>query len=101
MARVRDDGQVREFLEPQRAAEIEHIARMGIEAADTAFAQDDVGVPFDENVLGSVQHLVQCRRHGALEQDRFAGPRGSFEERKVLHVARADLNHVDVAREHG
>src|SRR6185503_19382703 len=40
------------------------------------------------------QQLIERRRHTALEHHRLAGLSDSAQQRKVLHVASADLHHV-------
>ena len=54
-------------------------------------------VPLAEDVFGAVEPFGQRRVHAALEQH---GPRllaEPLQQREVLHVARADLQHVGVA----
>ena len=60
-----------------------------------------------EHVLGGHQQLLERRGQAALEQHRAAGAADLGQQRVVLHVARADLDHVgdlehrlDVARVH-
>ena len=45
------------------------------------------------------QPLLDRRRHAALEQHRHADVADRLEQQVVLHVARADLEHVGVARD--
>ncbi len=50
--------------------------------------------PHVEEVLGGEQPLLDRGRHPALEQDRLARRAGLAQQLEVLHVARADLEHV-------
>jgi len=61
MTRIRDDGQVRQRLHHRNGSEIQEITRVGIEAANTPLTEDDLVVPFRQNVLGGQQAL---RRSG-------------------------------------
>ena len=78
------------------AAEVERVARRGLERADAALAQHHVRVALLEDVVGRHQQLVERGRQPALEQHRLAELAGDLEQRVVLHVARADLDHVGV-----
>jgi len=78
-ARVRwieDDGQMRQFAQAQRAAEIAHVAGVLVEAADTAFAEDDPRIAFEQHVFGREQQLVEGRGRSAFEQNRQSGRGG-------------------------
>ena len=75
-------------------AEVEGVARVVGEGAHAALAEDDLVVALAHDVLGGHQELVERRAHAALEQDGLAQPAGMLQQRKVLHVARADLDHV-------
>src|SRR5208283_104193 len=56
----------------------------------------DVVVAFGEDVFGGHQEFVESGGHAALEKDGEFGAAGTFEEREILHVARADLDDVGV-----
>ena len=96
VARVDDHRQVRVQLEPRDRAEVEREARRGLERADAALAQDHALVALLEHVVGGHQQLVERGREPALEQHRLAELARDLEQRVVLHVARADLDHVGV-----
>ncbi len=59
-----------------------------------ALAEHHVRVALLEDVLGGHQQLLERRGEAALEQRRAAGAADLREQRVVLHVARADLDHV-------
>ena len=73
--RIQDDRQMRQLLEAQRAAEIAHVARLRVEAANAALAKHDVLVAFQKYVLGGTEQLVERRSRAALEQNRQTGAR--------------------------
>ncbi len=91
-------GQVRTLAQHRNGGEVEGVAGRGFERANAALAQDDVGIPFGQDVFGARQELVEARGHSALEQDRPVGLADRLEQVEVLHVARADLQDVDFAR---
>ena len=94
VAGVDDHRQVRELLEHRHGHQVEREAVGGLERADAALAEHHVGVAFLEDVLGRHQQLVERRGQPALEQRRAPGAADLGEQRVVLHVARADLDHV-------
>jgi len=61
-----------------------------------ALAEDHLVVPLRHDVFGGEEKLFERSRHAPFEKHRLARPPGGFEERKVLHVARADLDAVGV-----
>ena len=69
---------------------------MVVERAYSALAQDYVRVALREKILGRHQPLLERRRDTALEKHRPLQLAQLFQEREVLHVARADLKDVDV-----
>ena len=71
----------------------------GSKRADAALAEDHVGVARAEDVLGGHEPLLDRGPEAALEQHRLAGLAGRLEQHEVVHVAAADLEHVDVAVE--
>ena len=70
--RVGDDRQVGEFVDDRDGGDVERVARVGLEGADAALAEDDVVVAAGQDVFGRQQPLLNRRRHAALEQDRLA-----------------------------
>ena len=94
MARVGDDRQVAHALDQRNGAQVERVARGGLEGADAALAQDDVRIALVHDVLGRHQPLFDGRRQAALEHGRQLRAPDLLEQREVLHVARADLQDV-------
>ena len=71
--------------------------RAGIEAPTPPLAQHHRLVALAEHVLGRHQPLVDGGRRAPVEHDRLADLADVAEQREVLHVVGADLEHVDVA----
>src|SRR5581483_7319882 len=97
VARIDDDRQVAQTLDVGHGAQVEHVAGRFLERAHAALAEDDVGVPLGQDVLGRHEQVLDGGAHGALEQDRLARLADLLEQVKVLHVAGADLEHVGIA----
>src|SRR6202166_4646560 len=66
------------------------------ESAHAAFAEHYVVIAFAEDIFGGHQEFVERGRHAALEENWFFGAAGALEQREILHVAGADLDHVGV-----
>ncbi len=96
VAGVDEDWQMAAFFHGGNDGEVERVAGMVGEGADAAFAEHDVVVAFAEDVFGGHEEFVERGRHAALQEDGFLGAAGAFEQREILHVARADLDYVGV-----
>jgi len=96
MRGIDDDGKMAKALHGGNHAQIERVARVVGKRAHAALAENHLVVALGKDVLGSHQKLVERGGHAALQEDGFAAAPGSLEQREVLHVARADLNHVGV-----
>ncbi len=94
VAGVHDDRQVRQAVDHRHGGDVEGVAGGLLERPDAALAQDDVEVAALRDVLRGHEPLLVGRGHAALEHDRLAGAADGLEEREVLHVAGADLEHV-------
>ena len=87
-------GRWRELLQHRHRHQVEREPVGGLERADPALAQHHRVVALLEDVLGGHQQLVERRGQAALEQRRAAAAPDLGEQRVVLHVAGADLDHV-------
>lgn len=96
MARIGDHRMVRDLLEERNAGGIEGVAHCCLKGADAAFAEDDVGVAVVQNYVRRAQKVSDGGHHAALQEDRLAGSRRRFQQRVVLHAARADLQDVGI-----
>src|SRR6185312_9398995 len=90
---------VRELLEHGDRGDVHGVARVGLEGADAALAKHEVVVAAGEDVFGGEQNLFNGGGDAALEQAGLAHVPELAEQVEVLHVARTDLEAVDV-REH-
>src|SRR2546425_2059151 len=100
LAGIDDHRQVREFFQHGDGAQVQQVARVVIEAPDPAFAEHDAVVAFVHDVLSSEQQLLNRGTGPTLEQHGEFGAAGLAQQRVVLHVARADLDHVGVFADH-
>ena len=75
-------------------AEVERVAGVVGEGAHAAFAEDDLVVALAHDVFGGHQEFFERGGHAALQQHGLAQAAGALEQREVLHVAGADLDHV-------
>ena len=96
VAGIDEDGQVAAFLYRGNDGEIKSVAGEIGEGADAALAENDVVVAFAHDVFGGHQEFVESGGHAAFEEHGFFGAAGTFEQRKILHVACADLDDVGV-----
>ena len=97
MARVDDDRQMGQLrCSIGTAARSERVAGVVVKRADAALAEDDLLVAAGHDVFRAHQQLFDGVGQAALEQDGLVGLAKLLEQVKVLHIPRADLNHVDV-----
>src|ERR1700731_1807030 len=91
---------MRELFDYGDGGDVEGVARVRFEGANAALAEDDVIVAAGEDVLGAEEQLFHGGGHAALEEYGLADFTEGAKEIIVLHVARADLEDVDVAEHH-
>ena len=97
---IDDDREMRLGFKHGDGVEIERVAGVGLEGTDAAFAEQDVKVSFAQDVFRAHQQILDGRAHATLEHDgKFAAP-DFFQERKILHIPRADLEAVRVFLDH-
>ncbi len=92
---------MRELLEHRHGVDVGGVARVFFEGADAALAQHDLRVAFGEDILGGHEQFFDGGHHTAFEQHGGARLAGGVEQVVVLHVARADLDHVGVFGDEG
>ena len=92
-------GRCVSFLQHRDRGDVHGIAGIGLIGADAALAEHEIVVSAGENVLGGEQHLFDRGRDAALHQHRRTRMAELAQQIEVLHVARADLEAVDV-RDH-
>ena len=96
VAGVEDHRQVGERFEHRDGVDIGGVAGGGLEGADAALAQDHPPVAVREDVFGRHQQLFDRGGDAAFEQHRVLAFAGGVQQGKVLHVARADLQHIGI-----
>src|SRR5208283_6068411 len=67
-----------------------------LECADSAFAEDHARVVVAQYVFRSVKELLYGAHEAAFQKYWFVGFAHSVEQCKILHIPRADLQHVRV-----
>src|ERR671910_2465830 len=100
VARVDHDRQVGQLAQHRHGHQVEREAVARLVGADPALAEHHLLVALLEDVLRRHQQLLERRRQAALQQHWFARAADLSEQRVVLHVARAELNHIG-RLEHG
>ena len=93
---IDENGEVAAFFDGGDDGEVEGVAGEVGKSADAAFAEHDVVVALGEDVFGGHEEFVESGRHAAFEKNGKLGAAGALEEGEVLHVARADLDHIGV-----
>ena len=94
VAGVNQNGQMAHPLQRRNNAQVEGVACMVREGAYAALAQNHLVVALAHHVFGGHEELFEGGAEPALHQHRLAQLAGLFQQREVLHVARADLDHV-------
>ena len=99
MARINNHRQMAQLLHRADGGQVECVARVRLERADTALAQNHLLIAARHDVLRAHQPLLDGRRQTALKQNRLANLTQLFQQVEILHVARADLNAVHLVHE--
>ena len=99
MAGIHHHGQVGQLVQHWNRGDIQRVAGGGFESADTALAENDIFVAAGHDVLGAHQQFLDGVGKAALEQDGLADLTQLLEQLEVLHVARANLNDVNVLKQ--
>jgi len=98
MAGVEHDGQVAVVLDHRDGVDVGGEACGGLEGDDAALAQDDLRVALRHDIFRRHQQLFDLAAEPALEQHGLLQFPHLEQQAVVLHVARADLQHVRVIR---
>ena len=96
VARVDHDRQMGHLFQHRHGGNIQRVAHARLKGADAALTQHDIGVALGHDVLSTHDQLLQGGGKAALEQHRYIQLADRLEQLKVLHVARADLDHIDL-----
>src|SRR6266700_3118557 len=101
MRRIRCHGQMRKLVDDGNRRDVQRIARVSLERANAALAQDDIIIATGHNVLGREQQFFKRGSDASLEHHRLLYLAQFPQQIEVLHVARADLQDIDVGQHHG
>src|SRR5580765_1507501 len=71
---IDDHRQMRLLLQHGNGADVERVPRRALKRRNPPLAEDYLGVPFLDDVLGRHQQLLDRRRRAALQQDRLVRP---------------------------
>ena len=93
---INKNGQMAEALDRRNEAQVKRVAGVVGKGADAAFAENHLVVAFTHHVFSGHQEFFQGRRHAAFKEHRLARTSGALEQRKILHVACADLDYVRI-----
>src|SRR5215471_14565259 len=96
VAGIDENRQVAAFLNSRDDGQVQSVAREIGKSSYAALAEHHVVVAFGKDVFGGHQELVESSGHASLQQYRFLCAARVLEQRKILHVARANLDDVGV-----
>jgi len=96
VAGVNKDGQVAALFDRGDDGQVQGVPRKIGEGSNAAFAKHDVVVALGEDIFSGHEKFIERGGHAALEKNRLFGAARAFEKRKILHVARANLDDVGV-----
>ena len=97
---VDEDRQMRFLLRHGDGTQVERVAAGVFEGADAPFAEDDLGIAMQADVFGGEEPFIDQAGNAAFQQDDLARSGGGGEQRDILCVARADLQHVGAGGHH-
>ena len=66
VARVGDDREPGEFPEQGDGRDVEGVPGQGLEGPDAPFAEDDLAVPFGQNIFGRLEPFLDRSRKPSL-----------------------------------
>src|SRR5919197_375943 len=75
MARVHEHRQMGLLLKDRDGVQVQREARGGLKGADPPFTQDNIGIPFAQNIFRRHQKLLDGRGHAALQEHGFGALR--------------------------
>src|SRR5579859_1899163 len=88
--------QVREFFGQCDGGQVECVAHASLKRLDSAFAEGNLAISAGKQVFRRQQPLLHRGARATLEQNRLLGGREPSQQGKILHVARAYLEHIGV-----
>ena len=94
--RVHYHRQMRDTPDGGDRRQIEGVPRMQRKGPHPAFTQDHLIISLRHDVFRREKPFIERRGHAALQQHRQLRTARAPQERKILHVTRADLNDVAI-----
>ena len=91
---------MRQPAKDRNGIEVEGIARGGLKGSNAALAEDELRVSSRQDVLRGEEPLLNRPREATLQHHGHARSSNRIEEREVLHVASANLEHVGELGDH-
>ena len=91
---VDQDGEVRQSPHERHGGQVQSVSGGGLEGADPALAENDVGVAVGQDVLGAQQPFLDRIAQAALEENGSVRRSDRLQQGEVLGVASAHLQHV-------
>src|SRR5438105_3388677 len=91
VAGIDEYRQMTQALYRRNDAEVQRVTRVISKCAHTSLTQYDVVIAFTHDVLSSHQELLEGCRHTSFKKNGFLRAPSALQQRKVLHVTRADL----------
>src|SRR5579863_3019217 len=93
---VGDHGQVREIASQGDGSKIEGVPHFGLEGFDSPLTEHDLLVAAGKQILRGQEPFLDRGGGATFQQNRFIDGSEAAQQSKVLHVARTNLEHVDV-----
>ena len=86
-------------MQHRNSRQIERISGVIVKRADAALAENDIAIAAGHDIFRAHQQLLERVGKAALEKDRLFDRAHLLQKIIILHVARADLNDVDVLKQ--
>src|SRR5579884_3805128 len=87
---------MRELPQHRHSSYVERVAGSRLKSPNAALAEDDIRVAVGGDVLRGQQQLLDGRAEPTFQHDRPARFTQGFQKSVILHISRADLEHVSV-----
>ena len=94
MAGVNDNGQVAVLLNNRNNAEVKRIAGILLKGTNAALTKHHLLVALAHNIFRRHQPFLNGVAKTAFQQHRRFGAPHRFQQVKILHIARPNLNHI-------
>src|SRR4051812_24548197 len=101
MRGISSHGQMGKFMNDGYGRNVHRVTSVGFECADSAFTQNNFVVSAREEIFGGEQQFFECGGDASFEQDWFSNFSEFPQQVEVLHVARTNLEDVDVGHHDG